>query len=80
MSSHSNVKPPEPEKPEKTDITDIPDVPNIEPIKPSGLKRPNFESPLINIVPIVAPGLKLSIDNLVPSSMKIQKIGDDDDR
>lgn len=68
MAKHSNVKPPEPEKVEKKNIPDVPSLSTVDPIKPSSLKRPSFDSPLLTIVPFVSPALKQSIDNLVASS------------
>lgn len=42
----------------------------VEPITPSTLKRPDFNAQLIQIEADVAPGLKQSIDNILPIIVK----------
>lgn len=71
VSKHSNVKPPEPEKPTPKEVVeDIPVAEIREPLKPSALVRPAVETPLINLVPTIAPALKQSIDSLIPAEVK----------
>lgn len=70
LSKHSNVKPVEPEKPEQNIVEEEPLQEIRDPIKSSTLERPSFDAPLTTLVPIVAPALKQSIDNLVVSSPK----------
>lgn len=73
MSKHSNVKPPEPEKL----IVDVeipqPPPPVRAPVDTTAermAERPDVNGPLLKIVPIVAPALKQTIDNLQPTNTK----------
>lgn len=70
LSKHSNIKPIEPEKPTATVIEEELPKEIREPVKPSQLQRPPFDTPLITLVPIVAPALKQSIDKLVVKTVK----------
>lgn len=82
LSAHSNAKPAEPVKPvadssSATDATgsssaasaaaaESAPVRVVEPIKPSTLVRPDFNAPLVQIEPVVAPALQQAIDSIVP--------------
>lgn len=74
LAKHSNVKPAEPVKP-KPSAAELaaaeaaaaaPPARIVEPIKPSTLQRPDFNAPLLSVVPVVAPGLRQAIDSIVP--------------
>lgn len=68
VSKHSNEKPPEPEKPNQdVVIEEPPPKPMPSPLKNSALERVDFNSPTTVIQPIIAPGLKQTIDNIGPS-------------
>lgn len=74
LTKHSNVKPVEPVKPMPSAAelagaeaaAAAPPARIVEPIKPSMLQRPDFNAPLMAIVPVVAPGLRQAIDSVVP--------------
>lgn len=75
LSKHSNVKPTEPVKPQNNieeEEEEVKEPPKEirEPVKPSTITRPSLDAPLIKLVPIVAPALKKSIDNLVVDAPK----------
>lgn len=72
LSKHSNQKPPEPEVPAKPVeiIEPAPIRPPIETDKTPKLPRPDFQTSLITITPVVAPALKQSIDNILPIIVK----------
>ncbi|XP_062533753.1 cysteine and histidine-rich domain-containing protein morgana [Armigeres subalbatus] len=77
QGKHSNEKPPEPEKSSDKDVVyDEPPPQKIpEPIRTT-LQRPPWESPLITMVPIVAPAFKNQIDNLPVGPAVVKKISD----
>lgn len=72
-SKHSNEKPPEPvkeEKPIENEELLETSPQKVEPIKPSSLKRPDFNTELSAVEVVIAPGLKQSIDNILPIIVK----------
>ncbi|XP_030758109.1 cysteine and histidine-rich domain-containing protein [Sitophilus oryzae] len=62
VSLHSNIKPPEPEKP-KQDVPDV-KVVQVKPIVPTVLKRPPFDTPLVDITPEIAPSLQQQLEKI----------------
>lgn len=75
LSAHSNVRPVEPVKVEPTAAeieAAVADAapPVALPVKPAAsataLVRPDFNAPLVQIEPVVAPALRQAIDNIVP--------------
>lgn len=68
VSKHSDVKPPEPEKPPQKIEENVEEVKEIRKPIQAAIKRPSFDSPLIQITPTVLPALKDAIDTLVPKT------------
>lgn len=76
QSKHSNIKPAEPPKSEKSPTIEAASAeivapaatvaPAAKPAAPSTIVRPDFDAPLVQITPTVAPSLQQAIDNIVP--------------
>ncbi|XP_055588066.1 cysteine and histidine-rich domain-containing protein morgana [Uranotaenia lowii] len=77
---HSDEKPPEPEKPDKKDNHVEEPVPEKipEPIRKSTLVRPEFDSPLTELQPTVAPAFKKQMDELPRNVDNAKKVTSSD--